>query len=378
MLSVKSSFGGFTSPYVYKIPADTVIFYNGTYSAPVDGWALYSDAVDKFIAGTATQSEVGVTTAATGSTIATVGSLATAGLHYGSTVNSVGGAGNPDTNFYYAGDHTHTVTPTSITNSSELKPINTTLTILRTTSEQKFFPANTIHIGSTNLFSGTQKLAVTSNRYVSGGSAVTDNAQTNHVVSFDVSSYDSAAHSHLIYVGSGYGTYRTGATSGTSTPRYLSSNSSFHSHVLTATNYIDALKGKLLKLWIAASRQLPKSSMVVMYCGNISTLPSYWKICDGTNGTVDMRGYFLGYATSAATAHGAVTSETTSYIATAPTLASDSYTHAHYQLQNSIYSFLYRPHALESFSHTHALSSSYISTDALPANIKLAFIQLVI
>ena len=49
MLSVKSSIGGFTSPYVYVIPADTVIFYNATYSAPVENWSTYTDAVGKFI-----------------------------------------------------------------------------------------------------------------------------------------------------------------------------------------------------------------------------------------------------------------------------------------------------------------------------------------
>jgi hypothetical protein len=377
MLSVKSSFGGFTSPYVYAIPADTVIFYNGTYSAAVDGWDIYTDAASKFIVGTATQGEVATTAAASGSTVAAVGSLSTAGLHYGATVNSVGGAGAYDTNMISTGDHTHTVTPSSITDSSELKPISTTITVLRTTTEQRFFPANTIHINGTNLVNGTQKLAVTSDRYVSGGSAVTDNAATSHNPSFTVSSYNSGSHNHVVYVGAS-GTVQTGATSGSSTSRYLTSTTSNHTHVLTGSASITALKGKLLKLWIAAARQLPKSATVVMYCGNLSLLPPYWKVCDGTNGTIDMRGYFLGYATSSATAHGTVTSESTTYSTTTPTAASDNYTHAHYSLSTSIYSFLYRPHGLGSFAHTHTVNGGSLTTDAFPANIKLAFIQLVI
>tara|TARA_R110000868_G_scaffold293383_1_gene553906 strand:- start:206 stop:1342 length:1137 start_codon:yes stop_codon:yes gene_type:complete len=378
MLSVKSSFGGFTSPYVYKIPADTVIFYNGTYSAPVDGWSIYSAASNNLIIGTATQGEVGVATGVTGSTVATVTSLATAGLHYGSEVNSVGGAGSLDRGKIETGDHTHTVTPSSVTVSTDMRPVSTTITMLRTTAEQQFFPTNTIHIGATNLFSGTQKLAATSDRYVSGGSTVADNAAVTHTATFTVSSYNSDSHDHMPYLGA-QGYVQTGATGGgAATSRYLGGSSSNHSHALTASASITALKGKLLKLWITASKQLPRSSMVVMYCGDISTLPSYWKICDGTNGTVDMRGYFLGYATSSATAHGTVTSETNTYATSGPTVASDNYTHQHYALSTSNLSSLGRPHTTESFPHTHAVSGGSLTTDAIPANIKLAFIQLVI
>ena len=375
MLSVKSSFGGFTSPYVYKIPADTVIFYNGTYSAPVDGWSIYSAASGNLIIGTATQGEVGVVTAVSGSTVATVGTLATAGLHRGSGVSSVGGAGTYDRDTVFSGDHTHAITPSSITVSTDMRPVSTTITMLRTTAEQQFFPVNTIHIGATNLFGGTQKLAATFDRYVSGGSTVTDNASVEHSISFTVAQNNSGSHNHHP-VGS---SLQGGATGpGTSNPRYVGGSNANHSHTLGGYASITALKGKLLKLWIAASKQLPKSSVVVMYCGDISTLPSYWKICDGTNGTVDMQGYFLGYATSAATAHGAVTSETTTYSTSGPTVGSNNYTHEHYTLATSPFSFGTRYHAVESFSHTHTLSSGSLTTNVLPANIKLAFIQLVI
>jgi hypothetical protein len=374
MLAVKSSCGGFTSPYVYAIPANTVIFYNGTYSAAVNGWTLYSAAANSLIVGTATQSEVAVATAASGSTVVQAGTLSTAGLHIGTQVASTGGSGTYDTSFVSAGDHTHTVTPSSITISTEMKPVSTTVTMLQTTTEQKFFPANTIHIGATNLFSGTQKLATTSDRYISGGSAITDNPSVDHTATFTVSSYSSSSHTHMAAGSS----YRTGASTGSSHSAYTTGNSASHTHTLTATAQMTALRGKLLKLWITATRQLPKNSLVVMYCGDLSQLPSYWKVCDGNNGTVDMQGYFLGYATSAATAHGTITSATTTYSTSGPTIASNDYSHEHYSVSTSIYSTLYRPHALESFPHTHTLATQSLTTDAFPANIKLAFIQLVI
>jgi len=373
MLSVKSSFGGFTSPYVYKIPADTVIFYNGTYSAPVDGWSIYSAASGNLIVGTATQGEVGVATAASGSSTATATSLSTAGAHTGSSVSTVGGSGSINASRQSAGEHTHAITAGG-TASTELKPVGTTITVLRTTSEQQFFPANTIHIGETNVFGGTQKLAATSNRYVSGGSAVIDTAATSHTMTLTAALYSSGSHTHSI---APYTDYGASNTSGFNVS-YSGASPSFHTHVVTATATITALRGKLLKLWVAASRQLPKSTTVVMYCGDLSILPAYWKVCDGTNGTVDMQGYFLGYATSSATAHGTVTSETTTYATTGPTAASDPYTHAHYERNDNYYTQIYRAHPSQSISHTHAVAGGSVTSNALPANIKLAFIQLVI
>lgn len=373
LLAVKSSLGGFTSPYVYTIPADTVIFYNGTYSAPVDGWDLYSDAASKFIVGTASQAEVATTTAASGSSTATATSLSTAGAHTGASASVPGGYGSLNSARNSAGEHTHAITAGG-TASTEMKPISTTITMLRTTTEQRFFPANTIHINGTNLVGGTQKLAATSNRYISGGSSVVDNAAVNHSMTLTAATYASGSHYHG---NPPYTQYGNTQTSSLQTSYGLGANSSNHTHVVTATASISALKGKLLKLWIAASRQLPKSATVVMYCGNLSLLPAYWKVCDGTNGTIDMQGYFIGYATSAATAHGTVTSETTTYATTGPTAASDPYTHAHFNRSDNYYTQMYEYHSSSTVTHTHTVAGGSVTSDALPANIKLAFIQLV-
>jgi hypothetical protein len=247
--------------------------------------------------------------------------------------------------------------------------------MLRTFTEQKFFPANTIHISQTNLTNGTQKLAATSNRYIYGGSAVTDTAAVSHAMSFSLSLYSSSSHAHDI---SPFDEY-AGTTPFSLQSSGYSIGGTNHTHAVSATATITDLKGKLLKLWITAAKQLPKTTTVVMYCGDLSILPVYWKVCDGTNGTVDMRGYFLGYATSAATAHGAVTSETTTYSYTGPTVASDAYTHGHYQNGGSYYyTQMYKYHQTGTNSHTHALNGGVVTSDAFPANIKLAFIQLVI
>lgn len=373
MLAVKSSIGGFTSPYVYVIPADTVIFYNATYSAPVENWSTYTDAVGKFIVGTATQIEVAAVTAASGSSTATGTSLSTAGSHSGGSVPTPGGYVSINTSRKAAGEHTHAITAAG-TASTELKPIATNITVLRTTTTQQFFPANTIHINATNLVSGTQKLAATSNRYIACGTSVADIAATTHTMTLTAALYNSGSHGHSF---SPHNEYGSTATSSLQT-NWTTSFTSNHTHVVTATAVINALKGKLLKLWVAAARRLPANATIVMYCGNISLLPSYWKICDGTNGTVDMREYFLGYATSALTDHGAVTSETNTYTYTGPTVATDPYAHRHFGTGTSYYTSAYRNHGDQVVTHAHAVAGGVVSSTALPAYIKLAFIQLVI
>jgi hypothetical protein len=203
---------------------------------------------------------------------------------------------------------------------------------------------------------------------------VADTAANTHTMTLTAAIYDSGSHGHSYTPHDEYGST---ATSSLQT-NYSSGYNSNHTHVVTATAAITALKGKLLKLWIAAARRLPANATIVMYCGDISILPSYWKICDGTNGTVDMQGYFLGYATSALTAHGAVTSATNTYTYTGPTAATDPYTHLHYLSSTSYYTSAYRNHGGTVVTHTHAVAGGVVASTALPANIKLAFIQLII
>jgi hypothetical protein len=151
-----------------------------------------------------------------------------------------------------------------------------------------------------------------------------------------------------------------------------------HNHTLTKTVSISNLRGKLLKIWLAASSSIPKSSVVIMNCGNLSVLPSYWKVCDGTNGTVDMQNYFLGYATSSGTAHNTTTAANTQYTLTDPTdTASNDWVHAHYSVGNAFQTQQYVYHSTGVHAHTHAVSGGSLTSNYEPAHFKLAFIQLI-
>lgn len=364
------------SPYI--IPADSIILYNGTYSAAIGTWDLYAAANNMLIVGTATQGSIATTQASSGQSNSSIGTMATGGDHYGTYRNIVGGSGNINGYQYLtmAGGHTHTSWDVSTaTSNSAIKPAHTKFTFLRTSANTSTFPANTVHISSTNLYTGaTQQLSSSVDRYIVGSNTRADVSATTHSMTYTTSA-DVIDHSHSggslsRVTAQVYGSQQNAGSFGYDNPP--------HSHTLTKTVAIDKLKGKLLKLWLSAQSQIPKSSLILMYCGDLSTLPSYWKVCDGNNGTVDMQNYFLGYATSSATAHDTVTSANTQYTLTDPTATeSGNWTHAHFSAGYYYYTIMGAYHSYYNAAHTHGMSGGTIYSNYEPDHFKLAFIQLI-
>ena len=373
-ISAQKSFG---SPYI--IPANSVIIFNGTYSAALGTWDLYSDAVDKLVAGTINQANVGVSFASTGQSESVAGTIASGGDHSGAGLYVSGGAGG-FTGYRFdasAGSHNHYNMWDSgtLTANSDMKPVHTKFTLMRTTANTTSFPANTVHIAATNIYTGTQQLSATSNRYIVGGSARTDIALTTHTMIHTTNS-SPIIHTHF----NGSSLQRTTSSLYGALVQNASNYEQIynHGHTLTKTVSISNLRGKLLKLWLSAASSIPKSSVIIMYCGDLSLLPSYWKVCDGTNGTVDMQNYFLGYASSSGTAHDTLTSANTQYTLTNPnTTVTDTWTHGHYVNSSGYNTQMYAYHNYGQNSHAHSVSDSTLTSNYEPACIKLAFIQLI-
>lgn len=352
---------------------------NGTYSAAIGTWDLYSDAVDKLIVGTIEQANVGVSFASSGLSTSTAGTISSGGSHTGSGLYVSGGSGGVTGYGYDAagGAHTHTNSwgVSSLTANSNIKPVHTTFTFLKTSSNTTSFPVNTVHISETNIYSGTQQLATTSNRYIVGGNTKTNYAATSHSMTH-TTTVESPSHAHQNtsqYARTDSAVY--GALVQNASSNYYNPG---HSHTLTKSVTLSNLKGKLLKIWLAAASSIPKSSVVIMYCGDLSTLPSYWKVCDGTNATVDMQNYFLGYATSSATADNTVTSANTTYTLNNPsTTVSDNYYHGHISNSNGYYTQMYMYHTLGNHTHSHSITGGTLTTNYEPGHLKLAFIQFI-
>jgi hypothetical protein len=350
------------------IPTGTIILYNGTDPSNAS-WPRYSAADNFYLQGTTTQAEIGTNTSPS-TNVSYEYSLGTTGAHTstsGYTFNSSITAGqisaipaNP------AGDHSHglTIASATVTNA---RPHTGNVTLLRASSNQTTFPTNTIHINPSNRNSWTQKLATTYNRYVRGVSTgVAEVAAIAASVSGTTSS--SGQHDHV------QGGVRSSSSAGSGTPNVASGTGQNHDHSVSVTVTPDSIKGKLLKMWIAASADYGYGTTIVMYDGTLSALPSYWKVCDGANGTVDMRGYFLGYSTSASD-HAVATANT---FTTYSSGAYGDWTHQHATAVQTGSAFRVDEtgHQSQGFSHTHTVTAASGSTSHDPGTYRVAFIQL--
>jgi len=355
------------------IPAGTIILYNGTDPSNVS-YPRYSAADNFYLQGTTTQAEIATNTSPS-TNVAYEYSLSTTGAHTstsGYTFNASANAGaitaipaNP------AGDHSHalSISPTTFNNAGSpttARPHTGNVTLLRAASNQTTFPTNTIHINPSNRNGWTQKLATSYNRYVRGVS--TGIAEVDAIAQ-SVSGTTSTAgqHDHL------QGGVRSSSSAGSGTPNNASLTGQDHTHSATVTVTPDSIKGKLLKMWIAASADPVFATTMVMYDGTLASLPSYWKLCDGANGTVDMRGYFLGYSTSASD-HAVATANT---LTTYSSGADSAWTHQHAAPTNfgSAYRVDQTGHQSQSFSHNHTVTAVGGSGAHDPGTYRVAFIQ---
>jgi hypothetical protein len=237
---------------------------------------------------------------------------------------------------------------------------------LRASSNQTTFPTNTIHINPSNKNSWTQTLATTYNRYVRGVS--TGVAEVNAIgQSVSGTTSTDGSHDHL------QGGVRSSSSAGSGTPNVASGTGQLHNHSATVTVTPDSITGKLLKMWIAASADPAFATTIVLYDGTLSSLPSYWKVCDGANGTVDMRGYFLGYSTSASD-HAVATANT---LTVSSSGAYGDWTHQHATAVNvgSAFRVDQTGHQSQSFSHTHTVTAVGGSATHDPGTYRVAFIQ---
>jgi hypothetical protein len=119
-----------------------------------------------------------------------------------------------------------------------------------------------------------------------------------------------------------------------------------------------------------------------MYSGTLTSLPSYWKVCDGNNGTVDMRGFFLGYSNTSVTAHGATTGTSNiSYSASTPAAwSAAAWKHTHFNSNPGVTTVRreYGFHSTATITHGHYYLGNPANSTITPEFLQLAFIQLVL
>jgi hypothetical protein len=260
-----------SSAVALVLPSGLIIPYDGVV-AP-NGWSLYTAANGKHIIGAGSTYAVDDNGAGTGSrnpTSNTKGShLGNAGL-FAST--GVGGSGGwRYAGYFSAGSHTQTL-------ASAITPITPyeQLVLIKSDEELNKIPQDGMILGIQD-FSGLSVIK-DNGRILKADSTITSNAGNISTGSVATNTYGNHSHQPV-----GLTTSPGPAT------KYKTAGS--HSHTVTlALTY--AVKRFYLSAWTNASAEFNlTNNMIGMY--ENTTPPDGWVLCDGDNGTPNLRDYFI-------------------------------------------------------------------------------------
>lgn len=211
----------------------------------------------------------------------------------------------------------------------------------------------------------------------------------SNTLTFTISSNSAPSHNHnTIPVTNRRKSNKTNQTA------YRLVEAGVHNHRTTYTANV-ALRSKILRAWITTSDQTPISNGVIiaysigtntLYEGpesNSYTLPVNWHFCDGTNGTPDLRGYYI-YANfnTSNVLHDSVYNSSNTMIITSIDIEANG-NHSHLgpitgtEIGTGTATDIGSHTFEESLNHTHTVSTEdefkYLSTDtANVANIKVS------
>ena len=259
----------------YVVPAGAIIPWYSTGTVPT-GWTHWGDdpTILKGWDGTATginltggNSDLNLTTVASGS-------------HPGSgypfifhtTQNS---ASYASSNGYASGEHAHTLAFSS-TNPNLIRSA-----LIVAQSDQSVFPAYGVVMGVPSFTGLTEFITDDTYLYLDSAGRTVGGEITPISASGAGISGSAGVHRHT-----NYGWYATYPTSG-----YYYRSSGDHTHVFTISNALWNLQRKYLKGFYAAQAFAPQIGMIVGWESN--TPPDGWALCNGSNGTVDLRNYFV-------------------------------------------------------------------------------------
>jgi len=340
-----------------EIPQGLIVFSNGA-STP-SGWSAFSSANDRMIIG-AGSTYAPATNGGSNYVTTYTGASSSAGGHTNGSLddqfdNLPSGYDFPQV-LASAGHHSHNAA------GAVYVPPKNKLKLIKANSAQVEFPIDSVLIGQASMSGLTNIL--TDNKYLSVGSS------TGVINESSYASYSSAGtHNHTNTQINRYG----------QPPHYChewDANVGNHglSHAISITANI---KNVLLSLWTHASAQIAvASNMIAMWEGVIA--PSGWTLCDGTNGTPDLRDCFI-RSTSTGNENITPTGNNTASVPAFSTTVTHSTTHDHITSSFGIgntYSTQTFYHPQRTISHSHSISQSARNGVAwVPPYYSLSFIM---
>jgi len=338
-----------------EIPAGLIVYYDGA-SIPAD-WEAFNSANNKMIIGAGSTYTPG-SSGGSQTVTSLTSSCSTAGSHSPTYIDAVAGSGG-SFQFYTAtssaGSHNH-----GNSASAQYRPHQDQLKLIRATNHQIKLPQNAIVMGGSS-FSGLTNV-YDNDRYIGANSSVGEVTESKYG-----QFASSGNHIHVsgyVYTNlSGYWCYQK------------NSNAGNHglSYPLSIT---DNLKKVLLSLWKDASAQFDlKANMIGMW--ESLTPPPGWAICDGTNGTPDLRDCFI-KGVSSGSENTTATGNNKVNIGSYSSTVEQAFSHSHtgQPVVSNPHSEINSIHGPRHLSHTHSISSNAKSNvDWLPPYYSLSFIM---
>ncbi len=282
-LDAKYWTGSEWSLFLKAIPAGLIIPFKGT-TIP-SNWSIFTDADGKLIIGagnTYAAKDTGGNNSLTTITSANGAHSGTSATDYFSkNTTVVTGTGN----FYYNApsnaqdDHTHTVTIAYSPEHQDLKLIKADINLPE-------FPADAVILTSSNVNPGSLTPVYDANKIMGINSTVSLVAESLSVISIS----DEGEHDHggslqindNVHNITSYHEPADGADAGE------------HDHADTVNSLTisaEAIKKAYLRAWTDSAAFRDSTDVIALWEG--STPPADWILCDGNNGTMDLRDYFI-------------------------------------------------------------------------------------
>jgi hypothetical protein len=340
------------------VPVGAIAMLSGSTLPP--GWGDYTDADGKFIVGAGDTYEIG-DTGGTASFTGDSGTTSVAGGHVGTSTYNVNMSGpgaypvrNPS-GWILRGEHDHTYSAMTI--NPNLYRRENRLAI-KTGESGASIPDTIYVLGLGGLSQASMsKISSYANRFLKSASA-----NQNLGTTWQADPYGTTGETSFGHIHSGGIVYRTGPFS----PIYVPDESGgvTHAHLLTAET-TQKLKRRGITLYGGTADYDVIPGVIFMWSGSIGSLPTDFVLCDGTNGTIDMRDYFCVLNGSSEVAPIGNNKASVQYI-------SSEHAHTHTTTKRDLGSDVMQNLHSGALPHQHSWTTE---TDWMPPYYALAFIM---